>query len=255
MEIKNKAFLVTGAASGLGQASTRKLAALGGKIVIADIDEQAGQKLAEELGSQAAFIATDVTSSNSVNAAVKHAQDQFGGLHGVVHCAGILGAAKVLGRNGPQELELFAKVVQVNLVGTFNVVRLAAHAMAANEPTDEQERGVIITTSSVAAFEGQIGQAGYSASKGGVAGMTLPIARELSTQGIRVVSIAPGVFSTPMMEGAPEKVVAALQSQALFPPRFGAPEEYAALAVHIFENLMLNGSVIRLDGAVRMPPR
>jgi NAD(P)-dependent dehydrogenase (short-subunit alcohol dehydrogenase family) len=251
MEIKGHTFLVSGASSGLGAACAKRLVAAGGNAVLADVNER-GAELAKELGAAARFQRTDVTDEASTQAAVALAVDTFGSLHGAITCAGILGAARVVGKEGPHELALFARVIQVNLVGTFNVVRLAAAAMAANSPNAEGERGVLITTASVAAFDGQIGQAAYSASKGGVASMTLPIARELAKLGIRIVSIAPGVFETPMVSALTDAARQSLAAQVPFPPRLGRPSEYAALAQHILENPMLNGETIRLDGAIRM---
>jgi NAD(P)-dependent dehydrogenase (short-subunit alcohol dehydrogenase family) len=224
-------------------------------VVVADVNEEAGQALAAELGSAVRFVKTDVTSEASVREAVETAVNEFGGLHGVVNCAGIAIAVKVLSRRGPHDLDAFARVLTVNVVGTFNVIRLAAEAMSQGEPNEEGERGVIINTASVAAYDGQIGQAAYSASKGGVVGMTLPIAREMAQHGIRVMTIAPGLFNTPMMAGLPEKARESLAQQVPFPSRLGEPAEYAALAQHIIENSMLNGEVIRLDGAIRMAPR
>jgi NAD(P)-dependent dehydrogenase (short-subunit alcohol dehydrogenase family) len=252
LQLKDHTFLITGAASGLGAACANRFHAAGAKIVLADLNQTAGEELVGKLGVRAAFVRTDVTSAADVQAALA-ALSQFGPLRGVMNCAGILGASRVVGRDGPHDLELFARVINVNLVGTFNVIRLAAAAMSQNEPLGEDnERGVIINTASVAAFEGQIGQAAYSASKGGVASLTLPIARELARFGIRVVAIAPGIFDTAMMAGAPDAVRESLAAQASFPPRFGKPEEFAALAQHIVENPMLNGAILRLDGAVRM---
>ena len=252
MKLEGNTFLVTGGCSGLGAGCVRRLVEHDAKVVICDVNEAAGGTLMDELGDRAVFVRTDVTSADDVEAAINAAVEHYGGLHGVVSCAGILGAARVVGREGPHDLELFARVIQVNLIGTFNVVRLAAQAMSENEPNEEGERGVIINTTSVATFEGQIGQAAYSASKGGVASMTLPIARELARLGIRVVAIAPGVFNTAMIAAAPDAVRDSLQAQTVFPTRLGDPSEYAALAQHIIENPMLNGSVIRLDGAMRM---
>jgi NAD(P)-dependent dehydrogenase (short-subunit alcohol dehydrogenase family) len=229
--------------------------AAGGNAIIADINSDLGEGLAAELGGQARFARTNVTEAESVQGAVQAAVEQFGGLHGAINCAGIAIAAKVLGKEGPHELDWFARVINVNLVGTFNVIRLAAAVMAEGEASAEGERGVIINTASVAAFDGQIGQAAYSASKGGVVGMTLPVARELARYGIRVMTIAPGIFETPMMAGLPEPAKQSLGQQVPFPSRLGRPEEYAALAQHIIENPMLNGEVIRLDGALRMAPR
>jgi NAD(P)-dependent dehydrogenase (short-subunit alcohol dehydrogenase family) len=252
MQLANHTFLVTGGASGLGAGTVRRLAAAGASVVIADLNTAAGEALAKELGARAAFISTDVTSEQSAQMAIGAAIKQFGALHGLVNCAGILGAARIAGREGPHDLGLFQKVIQVNLVGTFNMLRLAAAAMTLNPPDDQGERGVIINTASVAAFEGQIGQAAYSASKGGVAALTLPAARELARFGIRVATIAPGVFETAMMQAAPEAVRSSLAEQAAFPARFGCPDEFAKLVQQIIENSMLNGCVIRLDGAVRL---
>lgn len=254
MEINGNVFLVTGGSSGLGAACARRLAGAGAHVVLADIQEEAGEQLAADLGGRARFVRTDVTGEQSVQKAVEQAQDA-GPLRGVIQCAGIAIAAKVLGREGPHGLDAFRKVVDVNLAGTFNVIRLAAAAMVETEPDEGGERGVIVNTASVAAFEGQIGQAAYSASKGGVVGMTLPIARELARHGIRVMTIAPGIFDTPMLAGLPEKARQSLGEQVPFPSRLGTPEEYAALAQHIVENRMLNGEIVRLDGALRMAPR
>ena len=252
MQLAQHTFLITGGASGLGAATARRLAAAGASGVIADLNQAVGAALAAELGPKVAFVATDVTSPESAQAAVNLAVQRFGGLHSLVHCAGILGAARIVGRDGPHDLALFQKVLQVNLVGTFNMLRLAAAAMTQNEPGADGERGVIVNTASVAAFEGQIGQAAYAASKGGVASLTLPAARELSRFGIRVVAIAPGIFDTAMMSAAPDTVRNSLAEQAAFPPRFGRPDEFAQLVQQIIENPMLNGCVLRLDGAVRM---
>jgi NAD(P)-dependent dehydrogenase (short-subunit alcohol dehydrogenase family) len=255
MEIQRKTFLVTGSGSGLGAATARRLVEAGANVLVADINPDTGQQTAVELGLAAHFALTDVTSTESVQQAIEAALAAFGGLHGVINCAGILLAERVLGKNGPLELAKFARVIEVNLTGTFNVIRLAAAVMAQNEPTPGGERGVIINTSSCAAFDGQIGQAAYSASKGAVAAMTLPIARELARFGIRVMAIAPGIFLTPMMAGLSAEAQQSLAQQVPFPPRLGRPEEYAALAQHIIENEMLNGEVIRLDGALRMGAR
>jgi len=252
MQLADQVFLITGGASGLGAGCARRLAAAGAKVAIVDLNAAVGEVLAAELGQRAMFIATDVTSPESAQAAVNLAVQRLGPLQGLVNCAGILGAARIVGRDGPHDLGLFQKVIHVNLVGTFNMLRLAAAAMAKNEPNADGERGVIINTTSVAAFEGQIGQAAYAASKGGVASLTLPTARELSRFGIRVVAIAPGIFDTAMMAAAPEAVRNSLAEQAAFPPRFGRPDEFAQLVQQIIENPMLNGSVLRLDGAVRM---
>ncbi|QBS37390.1 3-hydroxyacyl-CoA dehydrogenase [Thermaerobacter sp. FW80] len=255
MEVQGATFLVTGGGSGLGAATAELLAEVGGRVVIADINRPAGEAVAARLGERGRFVPTDVTDAESVQQAVRTAVDAFGGLHGVVNCAGIAIAEKVLGREGPHDLDRFRRVIEVNLVGTFNVIRLAAAVMAQQEPNAEGERGVIVNTASVAAFDGQIGQPAYSASKGGVAAMTLPIARELARHGIRVVAIAPGIFDTPMMAGLPEPARKSLEQQVPFPPRLGRPREYAMLVRHIVENPMLNGEVIRLDGALRMGPR
>jgi NAD(P)-dependent dehydrogenase (short-subunit alcohol dehydrogenase family) len=252
MKLAGNAFLVTGGSSGLGAACVRRFLGAGGKVVIADLNRQAGQSLAGELGENVRYVETDVADTANVAAAIEVAEEQFGGLHGVVNCAGILGASRLLGREGPHDLSLFSRVIEVNLIGTFNVMRLAAQMMSEAAADDEGERGVIINTSSVAAFEGQIGQTAYSASKGGVAALTLPAARELARFGIRVAAIAPGIFATPMMDGMPEQVRQSLEAQTLFPHRLGNPDEFAALAQHIIENRMLNGCVLRLDGAMRM---
>ena len=255
MELANKGVLVSGGASGLGAACVRLLSQCGAKVVIADMNSETGNALAKELGDSALFVQTNVVEEGSVQAAVQAAVNSFGGLHVVINCAGIGVAERVVGKNGPASLATFTKVIQVNLIGTFNVIRLAAVAMAENSPDEGGERGVIINTASVAAFDGQIGQAAYSASKGGIVSMTLPIARELARYGIRVMAIAPGIFDTPMLAGLPEPARLSLGQQVPFPPRLGRPDEYAALAKHIIENQMLNGEVIRLDGAIRMQPR
>jgi NAD(P)-dependent dehydrogenase (short-subunit alcohol dehydrogenase family) len=254
VEITGRAVLVTGGGSGLGAATARMVTEHGGSVVVADVDRERGQRVAAELGERARFVPTDVTDEASVAAAVAAAAE-LGGLDVAVSCAGIGPAERVLGRDGPHPLARFVAAVQVNLVGTFNVARLAAQAMAGNEPGEDGERGVIVNTASVAAFDGQIGQAAYSASKAGVAGMTLPIARELARHGIRVVAIAPGIFDTPMLAAMPDQVRASLGAQVPFPSRLGHPTEYAALVRHVVENRMLNGETIRLDGAIRMAPR
>jgi NAD(P)-dependent dehydrogenase (short-subunit alcohol dehydrogenase family) len=228
---------------------------LGAVVVIADLNQQAGTALERELGGRARLVETDVADEASMQRAVREAVAHHGGLHLLVCCAGIATAERILGKEGPQDLQRFARVVQVNLIGSFNALRLAAEVMAQNQPNEEGERGVIITTASVAAFEGQIGQAAYAASKAGVVGLTLPAAREFARSGIRVVSIAPGLFDTPLLAGLPEAARASLAQQVPFPPRLGRPEEYAALVQHIVENPMLNGETIRLDGAIRMAPR
>jgi NAD(P)-dependent dehydrogenase (short-subunit alcohol dehydrogenase family) len=253
MQIKNSVFLVTGGASGLGAASARMAAEGGAKVVIADLQAEAGEKLAKELGGR--FARTDVTSEADGKAAVALALKEFGGLHVLVNCAGIGYAARTLGKDAPHDLASFTKVVTVNTIGSCNMIRLAADAMAKAGPNAAGERGVIVNTASVAAFDGQIGQAAYSASKGGVVGMTLPIARDLSRNGIRVCTIAPGIFETPMLAGLPKDAQDSLGKQVPFPPRLGRPGEYAQLVKAIVENEMLNGETIRLDGAIRMAPK
>lgn len=255
MQVQGHTFIVTGGSSGLGAGTAERLVAQGANVVIADVNTEAGQAKAAELGDNAIFVQTDVSSADSAQACIDTAVDTFGALHGVVNCAGILIARKTVGRQGAHDLESFARVVNVNLVGTFNMIRLAAAAMSGNEPNEEGERGVLINTASVAAFDGQIGQAAYSASKGGVVGMTLPIARDLSREGIRCMTIAPGIFETPMVAGMPDEVQESLIAQIPFPKRLGKPSDYAFLAQHIIENVKLNGEVIRLDGGVRMGPR
>jgi len=255
MQIKNSVFLVTGGASGLGAATARMAAENGGKVVIVDMQADAGDKLAAELGAGARFVKTDVTSEADAKAAVDLALKAFGGLHVLVNCAGIAIAERTVTKDGPHKLASFARVINVNLIGTFNMIRFAADAMAKAGPNAAGERGVIINTASVAAFDGQIGQAAYSASKGGVVGMTLPIARDLSRNGIRVCTIAPGIFETPMLLGLPKEAQESLGKMVPFPSRLGRPAEYAQLARSIIENEMLNGEVIRLDGALRMAPK
>jgi NAD(P)-dependent dehydrogenase (short-subunit alcohol dehydrogenase family) len=255
MLIGGKSFIVTGGGSGLGAAVARMLAQEGANVAIADVDVQAGTAVATELGDAAIFVRTDVTKERDAQAAVDAAHARFGHLHGLVNCAGIAPGEKVIGRDGPHRLESFARTIAINLTGTFNMTRLAATAIAEEAPGEDGERGVIVNTASVAAFDGQIGQAAYAASKGGVAAMTLPIARELARYGIRVVSIAPGIFETPMMAGMPQEVREALGKSVPFPARLGRPPEFAALVRHICENAMLNGEIIRLDGALRMAPR
>jgi NAD(P)-dependent dehydrogenase (short-subunit alcohol dehydrogenase family) len=255
MQVQDHTFLVTGGASGLGAACARLLAGAGGRVVIADLNKDAGTRLAAELGDRARFAPTDVTDEASVQNALATATQTFAGLHGVVGCAGIGLAERVLGKTGPHDLNAFTRIIRVNLIGTFNVIRLAAVVMSQGPPDPSGERGVIVNTASVAAFEGQIGQAAYSASKGGVVSMTLPIARELARFGIRVATIAPGIFDTPLLAGLPEPARQSLGQQVPFPSRLGRPEEFAALVRHIIENEMLNGAVIRLDGALRMAPK
>ena len=252
MQISKAKAIVTGGASGLGLATARKIIAAGGQVTLLDIDSEQGVAAAGDLGAACTFIATDVSSEAAVNTAVAQAAKEMGGVNMLVNCAGILGAGRVLGRDGPMAGELFSKVIQVNLIGSFLMAKATADAMQHNEPDEEGERGVIISTASVAAFEGQIGQAAYAASKAGVAGMALPIAREFSRIGVRVMTIAPGIFMTPMMEGMPEKVQQSLAAQVPFPPRPGRPDEFADLVVYIYGNTMLNGETIRLDGAIRM---
>ena len=255
MTIQGCVALVTGGASGLGEATVRRLVGAGAHAVILDRPGSAGDDVARALGERAAFAPADVTSPDDVGAAVKLAVERFGTIHVAVNCAGVGAAMRTVTKQGPMPLEIFAKVIAVNLTGTFNVLRLAAAQMARNTPNEEGERGVIVNTASAAAFDGQIGQAAYSASKGGVVAMTLPIARDLSSLGIRVVTIAPGTFDTPMLAMLPDEQRQALAAQIPFPPRLGRPSEFAALACHIVENAMLNGETIRLDGALRMPPR
>lgn len=252
MDVAGKTFLITGGGSGLGAACSRRLVAAGANVVIADLNDELARALAAELGQRADWSGIDVTESDEVQSVLETIEEAFGDLHGLVHCAGILGASRIVGRDGPHDLALFERVVRVNLIGTFNMLRLTASAMAKNEPDVSGERGVIINTASVAAFEGQIGQAAYSASKGGVASLTLPAARELARFGIRVVAIAPGVFETAMMAATPEAVRKSLIEQTVFPPRLGQADEFAQLVQQIIENPMLNGCTIRLDGAMRM---
>jgi NAD(P)-dependent dehydrogenase (short-subunit alcohol dehydrogenase family) len=255
MEFSGKVALVTGGASGLGRATVETLHQRGAKVVILDRAREPGEALAKALGERALFVETDVTSSDSAVNAVAKAVERFGAVHILVSCAGVGTAGRVVGKEGPQPLEKFAQVVGVNLIGTFNMLRVAAAAMQKNTPDAGGERGVIINTASVAAFDGQIGQAAYAASKGGVVAMTLPVAREFASHGIRVCVIAPGIFETPMLAGLPEAARQSLGAQVPFPSRLGKPAEYASLAAHIVENSMLNGEVIRLDGALRMAPK
>ncbi|WP_374582150.1 3-hydroxyacyl-CoA dehydrogenase [Pseudoduganella sp.] len=253
MQIKDQVFIITGGASGLGAATARMIVENGGKVVLADVQVEAGEKLAAELGA-AKFVKCDVT-SEADGLAVVAAATAMGTLRGLVNCAGVAPAIKTVGKDGPHPLDAFARTININLVGTFNMCRLAADAMGKTEAAEWGERGVIINTASVAAFDGQIGQAAYGASKAGVAGMTLPMARDLSRSGIRVMTIAPGIFETPMLLGMPQEVQDALGKMVPFPPRLGKPFEYAALAKSIIENTMLNGETIRLDGAIRMQPK
>ena len=255
MELGGSTFIVTGGASGLGAATVRTLVAGGGNAVIADLKEREGQALAAELGTRASFVRTDVADEASASGSVAHAVATFGGVQGLVSCAGIVHGEKVLGKEAPHSLAGFARTITVNLIGMFNMLRLAADAMSKGQPNIEGERGVIVNTASVAAYDGQIGQAAYAASKGGIVGMTLPIARELARHGIRVMTIAPGIFHTPMMDSLAPDVQQALGRMVPFPPRLGRPEEFASLVAEIVRNPMLNGEVIRLDGAIRMAPK
>lgn len=255
MQIKDKVFLITGGVSGLGAATAQMVIAQGGKVVLADLNAEAGAVLVQALGANARFVQTDVTDEAQAQAAVQSAVQSFGSLQGLVCCAGVAPGEKVLGKEGPHRLTSFARAVTINLVGTFNMIRLAAEVMSQGTPNADKERGVIVCTASVAAFDGQIGQAAYAASKAGVVGMTLPIARELARHGIRVMTIAPGIFETPMLKGLPQAAQDSLGQQVPFPSRLGRPDEYAQLVRSIVENAMLNGEVIRLDGAIRMAPK
>jgi NAD(P)-dependent dehydrogenase (short-subunit alcohol dehydrogenase family) len=255
MRIEGSGALVVGGASGLGEATARRLHAQGAHVVVADVNAGRGEALAGELGERARFVQTDVTQPEQVEAAVAAAAQADGGLRISVHCAGVGWAEKTAGTRGPHQLQPFETVIAINLVGTFNALRFAAAAMLGNEPDAEGERGVCVNTASIAAYDGQIGQLAYSASKGGVVGMTLPAARDLASSGIRVCTIAPGLFDTPLLAALPQDARDALGASIPFPPRLGRPEEYAALAAHIAENTMLNGEVVRLDGALRMAPR
>ncbi|WP_275286731.1 3-hydroxyacyl-CoA dehydrogenase [Halomonas elongata] len=255
MKFQDNTFIVTGGASGLGEATVRELHGAGARVVIADLNGERGEALASALGEGAAFWRTDVTDEADGQAAVDLAVSRFGGLQGLINCAGIGDPAKVLGRQGPQPLETFSRVVQINLIGTFNMIRLATAAMAESALQADGERGVIVNTASVAAYDGQIGQAGYAASKGGIVSMTLPVARELARHGIRVMTIAPGLFMTPLMETLPEEIQQSLAESIPFPHRLGRPDEFARLACQIVDNAMMNGETIRLDGALRMAPR
>ena len=252
MDIHGKVFIVTGGASGLGEGTARAVAARGGKVVIADMHSDKGQAVAKDIGG--VYVQCDVSSEADGQAAVAQAVS-MGKLMGLVNCAGIAPAEKTVGKNGAHSLSVYTKTIMVNLVGSFNMIRLAAEAMCKNEPETTGERGVLISTASVAAYDGQIGQAAYSASKGGIVGMTLPIARDLARNGIRNMTIAPGIFGTPMLFGMPQEVQDALAAGVPFPSRLGTPQDYAKLALHIFENDMLNGEVIRLDGAIRLAPK
>jgi NAD(P)-dependent dehydrogenase (short-subunit alcohol dehydrogenase family) len=255
MQLNNAVAIVTGGASGLGEACVRRFVAYGAKVVIADLNDERGNWLVNELGANTQFVKTDVSSEKDIETVVETALSAFGGVQILVNCAGIGLAMRTVGKEGAHPLEWFTKVIQVNLIGTFNAIRLTAAAMQKNTPNDEGERGVIINTASVAAYDGQIGQAAYSASKGGIVGMTLPIARDLSRDGIRVMTIAPGLFDTPLLAALPEPARISLGQQVPFPSRLGNPAEYAQLAHSIIENPMLNGECIRLDGAIRMSSR
>lgn len=251
MEIKDRVFVVTGGGSGLGAATAAMLVARGGKVLLADINAEAGRQVEAGLGERARFVPTDVSSDESAHAAFEVAQS-MGPLRGLVNCAGIAPAEKVVGKRGAHRLESFARTIGINLIGSFNMIRLAAEIMGQSEPEDGGERGVIVNTASVAAYDGQIGQAAYAASKGGIVSMTLPIARELAHSGIRVMTIAPGIMETPMLLGMPAEVQQALGAMVPFPSRLGKPAEYAALVEHILGNQYINGEVFRLDGAIRM---
>ena len=256
MEITNSVAVVTGGASGLGEATVRSIVKQGGKAIILDLNDERGINLVEELGdANVLYVKTNVAEEEDVQAVLQQGIDKFGKITAAVNCAGIGVAQKTYGKKGPFELDVFKKAIHVNLIGTFNVIRLAAEKMAQNEPNEHGERGVIVNTASVAAFEGQIGQAAYSASKGGIVGMTLPIARDLAEYGIRVLTIAPGLFETPLLGSAPEPMKKALGAMVPFPNRLGHPSEFAQLVHSIIENPMLNGEVIRLDGAIRMQPK
>jgi NAD(P)-dependent dehydrogenase (short-subunit alcohol dehydrogenase family) len=255
MKIKDARAVITGGASGLGHAVARHVVAAGGKVVLLDVQEGPGRAAAAALGASAAFLRCDVTSESEVNKAMDAAQASLGGLNLLVNCAGVVGAGRVLGKSGPMAGEFFTKVIHINLIGTFLCDKAAAALMQSNPPTADGERGVLIHTSSIAAFEGQVGQAAYSATKAGVAGMTLPIARELARFGIRCVAIAPGIFHTPMMDSMPKEVQESLAAQVPFPSRLGRPEEFAELVASVFEIPMLNGTTLRLDGAIRMQPK
>jgi len=254
MKIRDTVFLVTGGGSGLGAATAQMLCAEGARVVLADVNP-AGEQLARQLGAGARFVKADVTEEASMQSAVDLCVSAFGAIHGLVNCAGVAPGERVVGRSGPHALASFERAVKINLVGTFNAIRLAAAKMSVQPALPSGERGVIVNTSSVASMDGQIGQAAYAASKAGVNGMTLPVARELAKFGIRVMTIAPGIFDTPMLQGMSEEIRASLGQQVPFPPRLGRPEEYAALVRHIIENEVLNGEVIRLDGAIRMGAR
>ncbi len=255
MQLSGSVFVITGGASGLGAATARMVVAAGGKVILADVKDSEGNSMAAELGAAAKFVKTDVTDEASAKAAIAAAATAFGGLHGLVNCAGVVHGERVVGKEGPHTLAGFSRTIAINLIGSFNMTRLAAEVMSVNTPNGGGERGVIIYTASVAAYDGQIGQAAYSASKSGLVGMTLPIARELARYGIRVVTIAPGLFETPMMGSLAKEVQDSLGKMVPFPPRLGRPPEFASLVAEIVRNEMLNGETIRLDGAIRMQPR
>jgi NAD(P)-dependent dehydrogenase (short-subunit alcohol dehydrogenase family) len=255
MQVSGKTFLITGGASGLGEGTARKLVEAGASVVIADINGEKGNKVAEDLGERAVFVPTDVTNEESVQTAIQTATGTFSALHGAVSCAGVGIAIRTISKMGPHPLDAFQTVLHINLIGTFNVLRLAAHTMAKNEPDETGERGIIINTASVAAYDGQIGQCAYSASKAGIVGLTLPAARDLSRHAIRVMTVAPGLFDTPLLGALPQRIRQSLAETVPFPNRLGTPSEFADLVKHIIENPMLNGETIRLDGALRMPPK
>ena len=256
MKIQGKVFVVTGGASGLGAATAQHLVAQGAKVILVDMNQELGQKLQQQLGENAEFVAVDVIDENQVQQLLNHIEQKYGQLNGLVNCAGIAPSAKVLGRDGLHDLAMFQKVLNINVTGSFNMIRFAAQLMSKYDlAADEEERGVIVNTASVAAFDGQIGQSAYSASKGAIVGMTLPLARELAREAIRVMTIAPGIMETPMLKALPQQVQDALGQMVPFPPRLAKPEEFAQLVGHIFENGYLNGEVIRLDGAIRMQPK
>ncbi|GGD76556.1 3-hydroxyacyl-CoA dehydrogenase [Emticicia aquatilis] len=252
MKIENNTFLITGGASGLGFATAKMIVENGGNAVLLDVNEEAGTTAQSNLGTKSKFIKTDVTNEVQVQSAVSQSIEAYGSVEGIINCAGVGPAKRVVGKDGPHPLDFFQKVININLIGTFNTLRLVADKMQNNEPNTEGERGIIINTASVAAFDGQIGQAAYSASKGGIVAMTLPIAREFARMGIRVMAIAPGIFETPLLASLPQEAQDSLGKQVPFPPRLGRPAEFANLVKHIIENTMLNGEVIRLDGAIRM---
>lgn len=256
MKIQGKVCVVTGGASGLGAATAQHLVAQGAKVILVDMNQELGQQLQQQLGENADFVAVDVTDENQVQQLFNHIEQKYGQLNGLVNCAGIAPSAKVLGRDGLHDLAMFQKVLNINVTGSFNMIRFTAQLMAKYDlAADEEERGVIVNTASVAAFDGQIGQSAYSASKGAIVGMTLPLARELAREAIRVMTIAPGIMETPMLKAFPQHVQDALGQMVPFPPRLAKPEEFAQLVGHIFENGYLNGEVIRLDGAIRMQPK